>query len=285
MNLPGPKRRSPGLPARLSAGGFSLIEMLTAIAIIALLTALLLPALHSASSRAKTTLCLGNKRQLQLAWATYAGDYSDHLVPNGELVFDSPQTNRPFWWAQGRMSYSANHSDNTNVQLLLDPAYARLGEYTRNAGVYKCPADRSRAPQGRRLMERVRSVSMNVHVGRCVNCFEESPTHLGPITVTAIPNASSVFVFIDEHPDSLNTPSFWTSPARRDAAKFLSYPASHHDRGATLSFADGHVEWHAWREDSTRIPVTGRNDLAETESPNNRDVQWLQDHTYFSQEH
>jgi prepilin-type processing-associated H-X9-DG protein len=107
---------------------------------------------------------------------------------------------------------------------------------------------------------------------------------LRAIRETDIPKPSSLFVFVDEHPDSLDTTAFWTSPARGDAAKFLSYPASYHDGGGACSFADGHVEWHGWRDASTRIPVTGRNDLAETDSPNNVDLQWLQERNLLSQE-
>ena len=63
------------------------------------------------------------------------------------------------------------------------------------------------------------------------------------------------------------------------AAKIASYPAAYHERGANLSFADGHVEYHRWRDPDTLQPVKQRKWLAESASPNNPDVEWLQQHT------
>lgn len=262
---------------------FTLIELLAVIAIIALMAGLLLPALSSASHRARMTLCLNNKKQLQLAWLLYAADHDDKMPPNGEILPGGPRTDRQYWWAQGIMNYTADHQDNTNTSLLVDPAYARIGEYTRSPQLYKCPGDRSMARLHGRQHERVRSISMNVHIGRCIDCFSDQPTHLGPTTVAGIPNASSQFVFLDEHPDSISTISFWISPAAGSASKLVSFPGSQHKGAATLSFADGHAESHRWLDPRTRPPVMQRNDLAETDSPHNPDVAWLQEHTYFSQ--
>ncbi|MCW5558217.1 MAG: type II secretion system protein [Verrucomicrobiae bacterium] len=277
------KTRSPDLTVHRK-DAFTLLEVLVVMAIVALIAGLLLPALTSARSRADTTTCLNNKKQLQLAWLLYAADHADQMPPNGEIQPNAPRTDLQYWWAQGIMSYNEDHPDNTNTSLLVDPAYARLGDYSRSPRLYKCPADHSSAVVHGKNRERVRNISMNVHVGRCIDCFSDQPTRVGPITVEGIPNAASQFVFLDEHPDSINTITFWTSPAQGRAVKIVNFPGSQHRGAATLSFADGHAESHRWVDPRTRPPVTGRNDLAETDSEDNPDVAWLQRHTYFPPE-
>jgi prepilin-type processing-associated H-X9-DG protein len=97
---------------------------------------------------------------------------------------------------------------------------------------------------------------------------------LGPQKQTHIQNPSSLFVFIDEHPDSLEFVSFWVEQG--------SCPSSLHGGGATVSFADGHVEAHRWESDQTKVPVTYESRLstawAERENP---DLGWLRNRTQF----
>jgi len=260
---------------------FSLIELLVVVAIIAILASLLLPALSSAKTTANAAQCLSNKKQLQLAWWLYATDHEDQIPPNGEVVPGPARADLKYWWAQGIMNYEDNHSDNTNVHLLIDPQYAQLGNYTKAPAVYKCPDDKSSVLISGSSHSRVRSVSMNVHVGRCIDCFGDEPKHVGPRTVAKIPNPTQQFVFIDEHPDSINTIAFWLSPAKDRYAKIINFPGSMHNGAATLSFADGHAEAHRWTDPRTKPPWKRENFLSETESPNNPDIEWLQRRTYF----
>ena len=263
---------------------FTLIELLVVIAIIAILAGILLSALASGRSQARAIRCLNNKKQLQLAWQLYAADNHDRLVPHGQMLPGPPRTAPQYWWSQGVMTYFVDHPDNTNQALMLDPRYARLGEYARSATLFKCPEDHSIVRNGGKVQRRVRTVAMNVYVGRIIDCLGNEPVQVGPRTIAQIPTPAMQFVFLDEHPDSINGIAFWISSARGSEAKIASYPGALHRGGNSISFADGHVEEHRWRDPRTLPPVKGESWLAETEAPDNPDIVWLQQRTFFPED-
>jgi prepilin-type N-terminal cleavage/methylation domain-containing protein len=142
-NLRSVRRAGPESPK----DGFTLIELLVVIAIIAILAAMLLPALAKAKEQGRRAVCINNEKQMQLAWQIYAGDNRDRLPLNYWTQF--PVLNRPWsadvWpalagqttasfgrpWASGLINYDSANPDNTNTALLTDPAYASLGPYIR----------------------------------------------------------------------------------------------------------------------------------------------------------
>lgn len=260
-------------------GAFTLVELLVVIAIVAIVAGLLLPALNSATEKGRTLSCLNNLRQLQLAAQMYAGDNADWLprnYPTGEggMSWEFPS------WVGGAIRYEKDAyriSDNTNIFLLIEPVYGRLGAYTINPAIYHCPSDRSWILIAKQRHRRVRSYSLNGFVGAEEyrqfgnrRCFEKT-------TDLRDPPPSRIFTFIDEHEDSINDGQFRISLSDTGFLEWwLDVPASRHKGIGTLAFGDGHAETKKWLDSRTTPPVTRAYNNA-FESSGNRDLHWLQE--------
>ena len=221
-------------------GGFTLIELLVVIAIIAILAAMLLPALGKAKERGWRASCQNNLRQLTICYISYAQDNDDWLVPNDfSYTINNPGLNSGLEvpsWCPGDV---IQDTTTANIELGL------LFPYNTAAAIYRCPADKSTING----FFRTRSYNLSLWL----NCSNNWMPHYRSIAQVYSP-PDQIFTFIDTHEDAIVDPTFGIYPAPGSAwnstfyaNNWIDLPADRHSQGANVAFLDSHVEYYRWR--------------------------------------
>jgi prepilin-type N-terminal cleavage/methylation domain-containing protein/prepilin-type processing-associated H-X9-DG protein len=235
---------SPATNHPLRRDAFTLIELLVVIAIIAILAALLLPALSHAKAQAYRVQCLGNLRQVSLAWHLYSGDSAEQLVSNGYSIDPAQKT-----WVAG--DWHNNNQAFGNPDYLTDPQFALFASYTKVAAIYRCPADRSTLNVGGSFIPRVRTCALNSYLNWQLGAMNDNdPAYVNFRKSSDVESRhpSDLFTFIDTSPVSVCFPAFQVQMV---SYAFFHRPSVEHNHSGTVAFADGHVESHRWTSPQT----------------------------------
>ncbi|HVM47041.1 MAG TPA: prepilin-type N-terminal cleavage/methylation domain-containing protein [Candidatus Acidoferrum sp.] len=270
--------------------GFTLIELLVVIAIIAILAALLLPALNRARLKAQGVQCMNCHRQLALAWRMYTEDNRDLLLyASGNITGFQPGV-----WMGGTMDFNSGNPSNwdPSVDIYQSPMWPYCGNSLK---IFKCPADRSYVTVNGQDLPRVRTMVMNLYLGGFYGTgdgvFDDTAWRLYmKYTDLNQPGPEKIFVFLDEREDAINWGNFYadmsgyptlSAPGNPGAYMLSDMPGTYHGNACGFSFADNHSELKKWRDPRTCPPVKFEslifNGYSETPSPGNPDVAWLQD--------
>jgi prepilin-type processing-associated H-X9-DG protein/prepilin-type N-terminal cleavage/methylation domain-containing protein len=254
QNRDGSSFRSQSAPRR----AFTLVELLVVIGIIALLIAMLMPALNRAREASQKTRCASNMRQLMSAFISYTIENKGWFVygasgnPNSQDRVNNPrgvdgEGNRPWLYP-----------DNLSIDAVKDGA---LYPYVNSTGVYRCPSDTSLNN---------RSYSINA-VFNGEWWFVTNFQALRAYKAQQIRKASETFVFMEEFdPRGYLQNSYVVAP--HPSTEFTDAPAFWHKHGVNIAFLDGHVSWWAFADPRTKTIRTNRVD-----QPNNKDLQQLQE--------
>jgi prepilin-type N-terminal cleavage/methylation domain-containing protein/prepilin-type processing-associated H-X9-DG protein len=272
-------------------GAFTLIELLVVIAIIAILAAMLLPALSKAKVRAQGIGCLNNSKQLMVAWRMYTEDNADRLL----FSYGSTAASSPYVWSgpsggtldiNPYLPTQQGNWDYTNT-IEKSPIWPYTGKST---GIWHCPADTAlgTTPSGARV-PRPRSMSMSNWVGGTGDVPPNGDYRgfwgLGAnwqvfrkLSEMLQPGPAMTFVLLDENQLSINDGYFvvemdgYPSPGSRE---IVDFPAAYHNNAGGFAFADGHSEIHRWMDWHIIHPPA----IQIIQSPGSPDVFWLQDHS------
>lgn len=266
---------------------FTLIELLVVIAIIAILAAMLLPALSRAKSKGQAVSCINNLKQLAVASMVYAVDFRDYLPLNNAGDPNLNLTNPPPGyqarvWAEGREG--SNLSSELDAEGMVSDRVSLIAPYLKNKGSFRCPGDKKPFKVNNQILTRPRNYAMNTYVAWNAAPYNNMPNETKYQVfrrTTDCRNSSIIFLFGEIHPDSICRPMFGVN---MDSQAVYHYPGNYHGQVSNFAFLDSHTEGHRWRDSQinnpTPPPANWHDHTGNTIKPSGvRDLLWLKEHT------
>jgi prepilin-type processing-associated H-X9-DG protein/prepilin-type N-terminal cleavage/methylation domain-containing protein len=256
---------------------FTLVELLVVIAVIAILAALLLPALTRAKAKAQNIACMNNLKQLQCCAHQYGGDNRDDNPPNNSVASFSGTPSGGDTWSFLR---SFSWLPDVDAAAEYDPSniiQGALFQYNTSLPIYHCPSDHSTLVNTTQLRWRTYNLSLSVN-----GATELAPSDFADIPIyqwkleSDIMNPAGVFFFMDESENTIEDSNFGCPTIGGwDDGYWWDSPTDRHSQAANLSFADGHVEH--WKWVMPKVSNQAGSPVADGEWPDFRRIQQAMD--------
>ncbi len=237
--------------------GFTLIELLVVIAIIAILAAMLLPALAKSKETATGARCQANQKMLLLAWLMYVDDNNGTMV--GQQFNGQELAGGGFWPDALPVTVTETGQARYLAEIKQRIRSGPLYPYNPNVDAYHCPGDtRIR----RKIMTPGWAFDSYSKANGMNGMAWESSAEIAPIRkLDAVPLPSQMYVFVEEADPRNWNRGTWVLDVIPD--NWVDPMAIFHNTASSLGFADGHSEMHRWRE--TETILAGRKGATGTE--------------------
>ena len=256
------------------------------VAIIAILAAMLLPALSRAKQKSQGIACINNLKQLITASLVYSVDYRDSWPlnnPGDDAVnlANPPANYIPRVWAEGREGSNLNDEQTANG--MVSDRVSLIAPYLKSKAVFRCPGDRKPWKVNNQIITRPRNFGMNAYVGWNSAPWHDMPNEQRYVIFRRTSQGSSgsfIFAFGEINPDSICRPMFGIN---MDLQAIYHYPGNYHGQISNFAFLDSHTENHHWRDSQFNNPqpppADWHNHTGNPAKPGSAaDLAWLKQH-------